>query len=109
MSTSAGRKVFSVTGVAILPARIRFAGELVDLLMDRLEEMLRLQKIGDPVERLVVDQDGAEQRLLGLDVVRRAAVLRRGRLRQLADGRIDGCHESRAEWPVCRIIGNACS
>ena len=72
-------------------------GELVELLMDRLEEMLRLEKIGNPVERLVVDEDGAEQRLLGLDVVRRAAVLRRGRFRQLADGRIEGCHDSRSK------------
>ena len=77
MSMSAGRKVFSVTGVATLPARIRFAAMLVDLLMDRLEEMLRLEEVGDAVERLVVDQDGAEQRLLGLDVVRGAAKVRR--------------------------------
>ena len=41
--------------------------------MDRLEEMLRLEEVGDPVERLVVDEDRAEQRLLGLDVVRRGA------------------------------------
>ena len=44
------------------------------LLVDRLEEMLRLEEIGDAVERLVVDQDGAEQRLLRLDIVRRRAV-----------------------------------
>ena len=57
--------------------------------MDRLEEMLRLEEIGNPIERLVVDEDGAEQRLLRLDVVRGVAVLRRGRFRQLADGRIE--------------------
>ena len=65
--------------------------------MDRLEEMLRLEEVGNPVERLVVDEDGAEQRLLGLDVMRRGAVLRRGRFRQLADGRIERCHEERSE------------
>ena len=53
-------------------------GELVDLLVQRLVEMPRLEKIRDAVERLVVDQDRAEQRLLGLDVVRRDAILRRG-------------------------------
>ena len=35
-----GRKVFSVTGVAILPARIRSRASSIDLLVDRLEEML---------------------------------------------------------------------
>ena len=78
-------------------------GELIDLLMDRLEEMLRLEKIGDPVERLVVDDDGAQQRLLRLDVLRRVAVLRRCRFRQLADGRIERCHDSRSkDAGVCR-------
>ena len=52
------------------------------LLVDRLEEMRRLEEVGDAVERLVVDQDRAEQRLLGLDVVRggaeRQRVLGRG-------------------------------
>ena len=47
------------------------AGDLVDLAMDRLVEMLGQQEIGDAVERLVVDEDRAEQRLLRLDVVRR--------------------------------------
>ena len=92
MSTSAGRKVFSVTGVAILPARIRLRRELVDLLMDRLEEMPRLEEVGDAVERLVVDQDGAEQRLLGLDVVRRGADRAARSVGQLARGRIERCH-----------------
>ena len=88
MSKSAGRKVFSVIGVASLPARIKAAGKLENALMDRLEEMLRLEEIGDAVERLVVDQDSAEQRLLGLDVVRRRAECRfRGSL--LACGRIE--------------------
>ena len=36
------------------------ARKLIDFLVDRLEEMLRIEKIRDPVERLVVDQDGAQ-------------------------------------------------
>jgi hypothetical protein len=68
-------------------------GQFIDLLMQRLEKMLRLEKIRDAVERLVVDQDGADQRLLGLEVVRSGAVLRRARLGQFAGSRISGCHE----------------
>ena len=64
------------------------AGELENALMDRLEEMLRLEEVGDPVERLVVDQDGAEQRLFGLDIVRCACGMPAPRARLLACGRI---------------------
>ena len=63
----------SVTGLATLPARIRLDGELVDLGVDRLEEMLRLEEVGNAIERLVVDEDRAQQRLLRLDVVRSSA------------------------------------
>ena len=49
---------------------------LVDLPVQRIEEMHRLEEIGDAVEGLVVDQDRAEQRLLDLDVVRDLAVER---------------------------------
>src|SRR4029079_14989664 len=73
--------------------------------MDRLEEMLRLQEVGDPVERLVVDDDGAEQRLLRLDVLRGIAVLRRCRFRQLADGRIERCHRERSEMSGLSELG----
>jgi hypothetical protein len=41
--------------------------------MDRLEEMLRLQEVGDPIKCLVVDEDRAEQRLFRLDVMRGGA------------------------------------
>src|SRR5262249_3189643 len=51
-------------------------GDLVELLMDGLEGMPRVKKIGDPVERLIGYQDGAQQRLLQLDVVRSGAVRR---------------------------------
>ena len=92
MSTLASRKVFSVTGVAILPARIRSRDELIDLLMDRLEEMFRIEEIGDAVERLVVDQDRAQQRLLRLDIVRGGTVERGRFVGLLAGGRISECH-----------------
>ena len=49
------------------------AGGLKDGLMDRLEEVLRLEKIRNPVERVVVDQDRAQKALLRLDIVRGAA------------------------------------
>ena len=43
---------------------------LVDLLVQRIVEVLRIEERRDAVHRLVVDEDGAEQRLLGLEVVR---------------------------------------
>ena len=50
------------------------AGGLVDGLMQRLEEVLRLEKVRDPVEGVVVDQDRAQKALLRLDIVRRAPI-----------------------------------
>ncbi len=50
------------------------AGDLVDAAMDLLDEMLGLEKVGDAVEGVVVDQDRAEQRLFGFDVERRSAI-----------------------------------
>ena len=49
---------------------------LVDLPVQRIEEVHRLEEIGDAIERLVVDQDRAEQRLLDLDVMRDLTVQR---------------------------------
>jgi hypothetical protein len=46
------------------------AGHLVDLAVDAVEEMLGQQEVGDPVIGVIVDQDGAEKRLLRLDVAR---------------------------------------
>src|SRR6516164_1924774 len=51
--------------------------------------MPRLKKVRDPVERLVVHQDGAEQRLLQLDVVRRGTIKRRSIPRLLAYSRFE--------------------
>ena len=62
----------------------QFAGDLEDLAVQRLVEMRRLQEIRDAVEGVVVDQDRAEQRLLGLDIVRRLAVERRFRHAEFA-------------------------
>ena len=44
--------------------------QLVNILMDRFEEVPRLEEIADAVKRLIVDEYRAEQRLLGLDIVR---------------------------------------
>ena len=52
--------------------------------MNWLEEMLRLEKIADAIERLVVDQNRAQEGLLGLDIVRCGAVGRRRLFRWLA-------------------------
>ena len=61
------------------------ARDLIDLLMDRLEEMLRLEEVRNPVEGLVVDEDRAEQRLFRLDIVRGGAI-ERGRFFDLLAG-----------------------
>ena len=82
-------------------------GNLVDLLVQRLMKLRRVEKIGNPVERLVVDQDGAKQRLLGLDVMGRAAILRCGDVSELSRCRIDGCHDLRSKKPDVSKIGNA--
>jgi hypothetical protein len=60
--------------------------------MQFVREVLGLEKIRDAVESVVVDQDRAEQRLLGFDVLRRGALLRFGSARfepawKLLDGR----------------------
>ena len=57
-----------------------------DPAMHRLVEMLRPQELRDPVIGLVVDQDRAEQRLLGFDVVRLGAEA--GRRLRLEGGRL---------------------
>ena len=60
------------------------AGGLVDGLVDRLEEVLRLEKVRNPVERVVVDQDRAQQALFRLDIVRCAPIGRSSRRRERA-------------------------
>ena len=60
-----------------LSALDQLGGRLIDAAVDALEEVLRREKRRNPVDRIVVDEDGAQQRLLGLDVVRERPVLRR--------------------------------
>jgi len=56
--------------------------------------MLRLQEVRDPVEGIIVDEDGAQKALLGLDIVRSTAVGRRRRVRgELEDVRISQGHK----------------
>ena len=54
-------------------------GSLIDGLMDRLEEMLRLQEIRHPIERVIVDENRAQHALLRLDIVRCAPIGRSSR------------------------------
>ncbi len=69
------------------------AHRLEDPTVHRLVEMLRPQELRDPVIGLVVDQDRAEQRLLGLDVVRLGAKAgRRPRLEGVRLGEEIGRH-----------------
>ena len=44
--------------------------QLVDLLMQRIVEVMRIEERGHAVHRLVVDEDRAKQRLFGLQIVR---------------------------------------
>ena len=50
------------------------ARDLEDAAMDFLDEMLAPQEVRDAVEGVVVDEDRAEQRLFGLEIVRRRAI-----------------------------------
>ena len=71
------------------------SGDLEDAAMNLLDEMLAPEEVGDAVERVIVDEDRAEQRLLGLEVVRRrtiGALLRWGlALGELLNGRHECC------------------
>ena len=83
-------------------------GNLEDLAVQRLVEMQRFQEIGDAVEGVVVDEDGAEQRLLGLDVVGRLAVERLSPPRRICAGCF--CHASWSRldlpaYPLSRVTG----
>ena len=83
-------------------------GDLEHLLVDRLEEVFRLEEVGDPVEGVVVDQDRADQGLLDLDVVRRVPVF----VRRLGVGFAQGgfeshCLPSRSSYACARAIGIA--
>ena len=78
----------------------KIAGKLIDLLMDRLEEMRRFQKIGNAVIGLVVDEYGAQQRLFRLYIVR-SGTIERGRFFDL----LAGCRISEGHGYWC-LPGN---
>ena len=65
---------------------------LVDAPVNRLAEMLGLQERGNAIRRLVVDQHGAKQGLLGLDIVR-----------QLAIGRPDAARSGRERGDIADL------
>ena len=73
-ASSFSNQLLSVTGGRDLPALDQLPAGLVDAPVNGLEEMPRLQKSEHAVGRFVVDEDGAEQRLFGLDVVGRLPV-----------------------------------
>ena len=79
------------------------SGDLEDAAMNLLDEMLAPEEVGNAVERVIVDEDRAEQRLLGLEIVRRRAIgalLRLGlALRELLNGR----HECGASFWRCQF------
>ena len=68
--SSVGQEGLDGDRVGLLAGADDLGRDLVDLAVDALVEMLGFEEVRDAVERLVVDQDGAEQRLLGLDIVR---------------------------------------
>jgi hypothetical protein len=80
--------------------------------MNRFEEVPGLEKVRNPIERVVVDKDRAEKSLFGLDIMRGAAKRRRsGFGRKFDDVRIEIGHEgsmifysdeSRADWHSIR-------
>jgi hypothetical protein len=49
------------------------SGQFENALVDGLEEMLRLEEVGNAVECFVVDQNRAQERLFSLDIMRRRA------------------------------------
>ncbi|GCC47075.1 hypothetical protein chiPu_0031264, partial [Chiloscyllium punctatum] len=57
----------------------QFAHDFENVAVQGLEEMVRLQKVDNPVIGVIVDEDGAKQRLLSLNVLRQLAVCRAGR------------------------------
>ena len=88
-----GQEGFQRDGGRDLAHPDQAAGGLENGLVDRLEEVLRLQKVGNPVERVVVDQDRAQQALLRLDIMWCAPVDRSSRVgREFEDVRISQSH-----------------
>ena len=69
-----------------LAAQDQLGRGLVDAGMELVVEMAGLEEIGDAVDRLVIDQDGAEKGLFRLKIVRRLAEDRGLRLKRANQG-----------------------
>src|SRR5208282_3177804 len=50
------------------------SGDLENAAMNLFDEMLAPEEIRDAIERVVVDEDRAQERLFGLEIVRRRTV-----------------------------------
>ena len=88
-----GQEGFQRDGGRNLAHPDQAAGGLVDRLMDRFEEVFRLEEVRNPVERVVVDQDRAQQALFRFDIVRRTPIGRSSRVGgELQDVRISQGH-----------------
>ncbi len=73
------------------------SGDLENAAVNFFDEMLAPEEIRDAVERVVVDEDRAEERLFGLEIVRRRAI---GALLTLALWELlDGRHGRKARLP----------
>ena len=75
-----GQEGFQRDGGRDLAHPDQAGGGLENGLVDRLEEVLGFQKVGNPVERIVVHQDRAQQALLRFDIVWCAPVDRSSRV-----------------------------
>ena len=62
-----------MTALTIWPRSISRDRRIEQLAVQRIGEMLGLQELGHALIGGVVDQDGAQQRLLRLEIVRRLA------------------------------------
>jgi hypothetical protein len=60
-------------GVGRLTSAHELRANLIDLAMDGLVEMVRLEKIRDAVKRFVIDEDSAQKGLFRLDILRSVA------------------------------------
>ncbi len=82
------------------------AGDLEDLAVQGFVEMDGLQKVGDAVIGVVIDQDRAEQSLFGLDIVRGFAVMR---LCRLDVGELAYCvvHGLLSVLSCCQAVGSS--
>jgi hypothetical protein len=83
---------FQRDGRSDLAGADQAARDLENLLMDRLEEVFRLEEVGNAVERLVIHEDRAEQCLLDLNVMRRLPEIRGFRFRKGSAECVIECH-----------------